>query len=86
MVDIVSHDLRNPLSAVQMSAHLLERGELTANQRTVVGRIHNSSGRAQRLIADLLDFTLARIGEGLTLTRSDLQLHQLVSDSVDQSR
>ncbi len=84
MVGIVSHDLRNPLSAILMSAHLLERGELTANQRTVVGRIHNSSGRAQRLIADLLDFTLARIGEGLTLTRSDMQLHQLVSDSVEE--
>jgi len=84
MVGIVSHDLRNPLSAIQMSAHLLERGELTANQRTVVGRIHNASSRAQRLIADLLDFTLARIGEGLTLTRSDMQLHQLVSDSVEE--
>ena len=84
MVGIVSHDLRNPLSAIQMSAYLLERGELTANQRTVLGRIHNSTGRAQRLIADLLDFTLARIGEGLTLSRSQLQLHQLVSDSVDE--
>ncbi len=84
MVGIVSHDLRNPLSAIQMSAHLLERGDLTANQRTVVGRIHNSSSRAQRLIADLLDFTLARVGKGLSLTRSDLQLHQLVSDSVEE--
>jgi sigma-B regulation protein RsbU (phosphoserine phosphatase) len=84
MVGIVSHDLRNPLSAIQMSAYLLERGELTANQRTVLGRIHNSTGRAQRLIADLLDFTLARIGEGLTLTRSQVRLHQLVSESVDE--
>ena len=84
MVGIVSHDLRNPLSAIQMSAYLLERGELTASQRTVLGRIHNSTGRAQRLIADLLDFTLARIGEGLTLARSQIELHQLVSDSVDE--
>lgn len=84
MVGIVSHDLRNPLSAIQMSAYLLERGELTASQRTVLGRIHNSTGRAQRLIADLLDFTLARIGKGLTLKSSPVQLHQLVSDSVDE--
>ena len=84
MIGIVSHDLRNPLSAIQMSAYLLERGELTANQRTVLGRIHNSTGRAQRLIADLLDFTLARIGAGLTLTRTQVHLHQLVSDSVDE--
>ena len=84
MVGIVSHDLRNPLSAIQMSAHLLERGELTANQRTVLGRIQNSGGRAQRLIVDLLDFTQARIGEGLTLNCTELQLHQLVSDSVEE--
>jgi sigma-B regulation protein RsbU (phosphoserine phosphatase) len=84
MVGIVSHDLRNPLSAIQMSAYLLERGELTSNQRTVLGRINNSTGRAQRLIADLLDFTLARVGAGLTITLSDMELHQLVSDSVEE--
>ena len=84
MVGIVSHDLRNPLSAIQMSAHLLERGELTASQRTVLGRIQNSGGRAQRLIADLLDFTQARIGEGLALTCTQINLHQLVSDSVEE--
>jgi phosphoserine phosphatase RsbU/P len=84
MVGIVSHDLRNPLSAILMSAHLLERGELTANQRTVLGRINNSTARAQRMIADLLDFTQARIGTGLSLTRSQMQLHQLVSDSLEE--
>lgn len=84
MVGIVSHDLRNPLSAIQMSAHLLARGELTANQRTVLGRINNSTGRAQRMIADLLDFTQARIGAGLALSRSQVQLHRLVSDSLEE--
>ena len=84
MVGIVSHDLRNPLSAIQMSAYLLERGELTANQRTVLGRIGNATGRAQRLIADLLDFTLARIGQGLGLSLKPVDLHQLVAESVDE--
>ncbi|MDB5867693.1 MAG: sensory box histidine kinase [Polaromonas sp.] len=84
MVGIVSHDLRNPLSAIKMAAYLLERGEITPTQRTVVGRINNSVGRALRLIADLLDFTTARIGQGLSLLRKPIELHQLVSDSVEE--
>ena len=84
MIGIVSHDLRNPLSTIQMSAYLLERGELGPVQRTVLGRINNSTGRAQRLIAELLDFTQARIGTGLTLTPAPVQLHQLVCASVDE--
>jgi sigma-B regulation protein RsbU (phosphoserine phosphatase) len=84
MIGIVSHDLRNPLSTIQMSAYLLERGELSPTQRTVLGRINNATGRAQRLIAELLDFTLARIGTGLTVTPAPVDLHLLVSDSVDE--
>ncbi|MDB5744345.1 MAG: sensory box histidine kinase [Polaromonas sp.] len=84
MVGIVSHDLRNPLSAIKMSAYLLERGEVTPTQRTVLGRISNSVGRAERLIGDLLDFTTARIGQGLALACAPVALHQLVSDSVEE--
>ncbi|MDB5928757.1 MAG: sensory box histidine kinase [Polaromonas sp.] len=84
MVGIVSHDLRNPLSAIKMGTYLLERGEATPNQRKVLGRINNSVGRAERLIADLLDFTQARIGQGLSLSRLPVQLHQLMSESVEE--
>jgi sigma-B regulation protein RsbU (phosphoserine phosphatase) len=84
MVGIVSHDLRNPLSAIQMSAQLMERGEMTAQQRTVLGRIGNSTARALRLITGLLDFTQARIGKGLTISRKPIRLHPLVSESVEE--
>jgi sigma-B regulation protein RsbU (phosphoserine phosphatase) len=82
MVGIVSHDLRNPLSAIQMAVHLLNRGELTAQQRTVVGRVGNSANRALRLIADLLDFTQARLGSGLSVRRMPLDLHAVVAEAV----
>jgi phosphoserine phosphatase RsbU/P len=84
MVGIVSHDLRNPLSAIQMSAHLLARGELVPHQQQALGRITNSANRAQRLIADLLDFTVARVGRGLSIARGPIELHALVSESVDE--
>jgi sigma-B regulation protein RsbU (phosphoserine phosphatase) len=84
MVGIVSHDLRNPLSAIQMSAHLLGRGELTSNQRRVIDRMVSATGRANRLIADLLDFTQARVGQGLKVAPRAVDLHSLVSESVEE--
>ena len=84
MVGIVSHDLRNPLSAIQMSAYLLARGDLAPHQQQALGRITNSTDRAQRLIADLLDFTVARVGRGLSITRKSIDLHQMVSEAVDE--
>ena len=39
MVGIVSHDLRNPLSAVLMSAHVLGMSDLSTHQMRAVARI-----------------------------------------------
>lgn len=48
ILGIVSHDLRGPLTAISLSAQLLEDGEL-------VDTIRTSSRRMDRLIQDLLD-------------------------------
>lgn len=86
MVGIVSHDLRNPLSAVLMSAHFLARSGLATNQMSAVRRIVSASERAQRLITDLLDFTQARLGHGLSIEPQELSLHELVARAVDELR
>jgi len=44
----------------------------------------SSTSRALRLITDLLDFTEARIGDGLKVARVPVDLHRLVADSVDE--
>jgi sigma-B regulation protein RsbU (phosphoserine phosphatase) len=84
MVGIVSHDLRNPLSAILMGTRLLAHGELAPGKLRVLGHITRSAERAQRLIADLLDFTLARVGRGLAVTRKTFDLHALVASIVDE--
>ena len=86
MIGIVSHDLRNPLAAIQTSAHLLARGDLSAEQYKVLSRITNSTSRANRLIADLLDFTVARIGSGLAIAPQPVDLHLLVADNLTELR
>jgi sigma-B regulation protein RsbU (phosphoserine phosphatase) len=84
MVGIVSHDLRNPLSAIHMSSALLGMGAVPEQQRAVLGRINRSVGRAERLITDLLDFTQARLGGGLAVERKSVDLHEVIAESVSE--
>ena len=63
---IVSHDLRNPLNAILLSANALLRAEDLAEQHLkAVRRITTSAERMARMIGDLLDFTRGRLGGGI---------------------
>ena len=86
MVAIVSHDLKNPLTAIRMASDFLSRGERTAKERQLLGHIGQSSERAQRMIADLLDFTQARVGQGITIKAAPLDLHAVIHHAVDELR
>jgi phosphoserine phosphatase RsbU/P len=82
LVGMVSHDIRNPLSVIHMSTVLLERGGITEQQRNVVARISRAVDRVRALIGDLLDFTQAKLGRGLSVNMAEVDLHQLVADAV----
>jgi signal transduction histidine kinase len=85
MIGIVSHDLRNPLAAVVMGAAVLAAGqELPPQKARVLQSVTNAGHRARRLIDDLLDFTVTRLGQGLEVTRKPLDLHELAARSVDE--
>ncbi|MHC8315157.1 PAS domain-containing sensor histidine kinase [Pseudomonas sp. LB3P31] len=86
MVAIVSHDLKNPLTAIKMAADMLARSERTARESKLLGHISQSSERAQRMIADLLDFALARVGQGLGISIAPADLHHITHLSVDELR
>lgn len=86
MVAIVSHDLKNPLTAIKMGADVLAQGERNPRETNLLGYITQSANRAERLIADLLDLTLARVGRGIVVSPSALDLHDLVHRSVDELR
>ncbi|MDM0044725.1 PAS domain-containing sensor histidine kinase [Variovorax dokdonensis] len=84
MVGIVSHDLRNPLSAILMGTKLLARSELEPGKIRVLGHVSDSAERAQRLIEELLDFTMARVGPGLSVSRESIDVHKVVASVVDE--
>ena len=86
MIGIVSHDLRNPLSTIQLSANVLKAQELTPKQRNRVEAILRATARSTRMIADLLDFTQARLGRGLRVDRAEIDPHAVIGQAVDDLR
>jgi sigma-B regulation protein RsbU (phosphoserine phosphatase) len=84
MIGIVSHDLRNPISTIQTAAAMLSRGVAAAGQDRMVARIARAGQRAERLIADLLDFTQARLGTGLGVRPDSIDLHTVVAEAVQE--
>lgn len=85
MVGIVSHDLRNPLSAILMGTTLMGMGEaLPVQKERVLQRVQRAAHRAQRLIEELLDFTEARVGKGLALKMVVADLDELMASIIDE--
>ena len=84
MIGIVSHDLRNPLSSILMASGLLARDRPTSTQGRLLGKITRATVRANRLIGDLLDFTQARLGNGLAVSLEPIDVHGVVDDALDE--
>jgi PAS domain S-box-containing protein len=78
---IVSHDLRNPLTTVALSADLLE-GAQEDEQRELVQTIRAAAGQMQRLIEDLLD--VARLESGrLAVQKTPIDLAAVARQACD---
>jgi PAS domain S-box-containing protein len=85
LIGIVSHDLRNPLSAISMAATLLLGKEgLDESWLRPLRRILSSANRATRMLRDLLDFTQARLGGGIPVEPRSLELHELTRQVVEE--
>jgi PAS domain S-box-containing protein len=85
LIGIVSHDLRNPLNVIALGAQaLLRGGELDQRTSRTAIRIGASAENATRLVNDLLDFTQARLGNGIPVRRQPVELHAVVHQAVDE--
>jgi PAS domain S-box-containing protein len=75
---IVSHDLRNPLSIINLSANLLLRQEtLPERALRLAQRIALNSELMGRMIGDLLDLTRGRLGGGIPISPAPTDLGPL---------
>jgi len=81
---IVSHDLRNPLSAILIGAFALQQeGGLSVEGVGIAARIVSSAKRMDRIIGDLIELTNVR---GMELTQEPVDGHELCARIVEELR
>ncbi|HEX6085534.1 MAG TPA: ATP-binding protein [Thermoanaerobaculia bacterium] len=84
---IVSHDLRNPLSAVTLGGSLLKMSETLADEdREQVETIEASAKRMSRLIEDLLDVTRLEGGKRLPIEPATVNPTELLREAEELFR
>ena len=84
---ILSHDLRNPLNAIAMSSQLLPMlGESKAEIIEVSSTIASSASAMERMINDLLDYTRTRLGAGIPINPTPINLATLGRELISEFR
>lgn len=83
-VFMLSHDLRNPLSAAKISAQIIARRSCDIDQhRELARRAAHSIGRVDRMITDLLDVSRIRAGQPFVLNVEESDLCAILRDVYD---
>jgi chemotaxis family two-component system sensor kinase Cph1 len=83
LMGMLGHDLRDPLQTMSMVGRILSHDD----PASLMGqRIATTTGRMQRLIAQVLDMSRLRSSNGLGITRVDCDMALMVRDWVDETR
>jgi len=80
---VLGHDLRTPLGVILTSTQfLLETGELSDAERTIVTGMERSGRRMIELVRDLLDLALTHLGTGFPITAAEMDIGALLREVV----
>jgi signal transduction histidine kinase len=88
-VAILGHDLRNPLSAIDMGTGLLlQRADSARDGATkrVLERMKSSTRRMSRMIEQILDLSRSRLAGGLEMSLAETDLCATLTGVVDELR
>ncbi len=83
---MLGHDLRSPLSAIQLSAGYLSKLNAGENVSAAASRIIRSGSRMQALLDDLLDFNRTKLGLGISITPAAVDLTKVIADELQVLR
>jgi len=86
LLGIVGHDLRNPLSAIFVSAELLKMRVTDERLTRPLSRIISSAERATGIIRDLLDLTRIRMGGAIPVQPKPTDFNEVVRQVVEEYR
>ena len=83
---MLGHDLRSPLSAIQLSAGYLSKLNAGESVSAAASRIIKSGSRMQALLDDLLDFNRTKLGLGITIAPAEVDLTKVIADELQVLR
>jgi signal transduction histidine kinase len=84
---ILSHDLRNPLNSIGMTAHMVPLVvNDSAGAQACSHQITRSVSVMERMISDLLDYTRTRLGAGMPVNPTTIDLTALCGELIAEFR
>jgi PAS domain S-box-containing protein len=83
---ILGHDLRNPLSAIQIGAGLVRQRASDPATLRILDRMDTSAQRMSRMIEQILDLTRSRLADGFRLRTAPMDLAVTLRATVDELR
>lgn len=87
LLGIVGHDLRNPLTAITMSAaQIARRGGLSEEQAAAIRRIQRTSERMADMIRGLLDRERIRNAGGVAIDRREIKIFEVVRLAIEEAQ
>ncbi|MBC8752627.1 MULTISPECIES: sensor histidine kinase [Paraburkholderia] len=86
LLGMMGHDMRSPLQAIQVTASYL--AALNAGNRVseAAARLIRSGARIQALLDDLCDFNRTRLGLGINVMPTSIDLARVLADEIDELR
>lgn len=82
---VLGHDLRTPLSSIQMTAHHLSQLRSDDVVSAAARRLINSGVRMQALLDDLLDYSRATLQYGISIEPANADLAIICANLVDEA-
>ncbi|PCE23701.1 two-component sensor histidine kinase [Paraburkholderia acidicola] len=83
---MLGHDMRSPLQTILMTAQYLTVLNAGEQVSVAASRLIRSGARMQALLNDMLDFNRTRLGLGISISPTDVDLEKLFADELDQLR
>jgi signal transduction histidine kinase len=86
LLGMLGHDMRDPLQVIQITAKLLSKLDAGADVAAAAARLSKSGGDIKALLDDLLDFNRTKLGLGITIAPSAVELAKDFAGELEQLR
>jgi signal transduction histidine kinase len=86
LLGMLGHDMRSPLQTIQMTASYLVALNAGENVTRAGSRLIRSGARMHALLDDLCDFNRTKLGLGINIAPTQVDLAAVFGDELDQLR